>query len=284
LANLKVFRLSGSDIRKAVASEIFGTPLRLEREIHLLFENNMDVLLGARFLAHEYPTGTKHPGRIDSLAIDENVSPLIVEYKLHLNQNVINQGLYYLDWLLDHNADFENLARPKLRAEEEVDWSEPRVLCIAEDFTRYDIYAVEQIGRNIELVRYKLYADLVVLELVNTPVNARSTSQPRAVHTNEIADGIDEAIRALGDDVKRKELKHYVAYQRIRNFACVLSYKSHVLIYLRLDPKDVDLQPGFTKDMTDVGHLGTGNLEVRLTSVDQIDLAMALVRRSYESA
>ena len=31
--------------------------------------------------------------------IDENCSPVIIEYKRALNENVINQGLFYLDWL-----------------------------------------------------------------------------------------------------------------------------------------------------------------------------------------
>jgi RecB family endonuclease NucS len=60
-------------------------------------------------LASEYPTGKKHRGRIDSLGIDENNSPVIIEYKRSTGENVINQGLFYLEWLLDHQAEFEAL-------------------------------------------------------------------------------------------------------------------------------------------------------------------------------
>ena len=49
-----------------------------------------------RFLASEYSTGARHGGRIDSLGIDENSSPVIFEYKRAVNENVINQGLFYL--------------------------------------------------------------------------------------------------------------------------------------------------------------------------------------------
>jgi hypothetical protein len=35
---------------------------------------------------------------------DENGSPVIFEYKRSVNENVINQGLFYLNWLLDHRA------------------------------------------------------------------------------------------------------------------------------------------------------------------------------------
>ena len=54
-------------------------------------------------------TGAKHRGRIDTLGLDENGCPVIVEYKRHNNENVINQGLFYPDWLFDHKADFRLL-------------------------------------------------------------------------------------------------------------------------------------------------------------------------------
>ena len=51
--------------------------------------------------------------RIDSLGIDKNGSPCIIEFKKNQNDNVINQGLSYLRWLLDHKADFEILCQNK---------------------------------------------------------------------------------------------------------------------------------------------------------------------------
>jgi hypothetical protein len=38
--------------------------------------------------------------------LDENGSPVVVEYKRTLNENVITQGLFYIDWLLDYKAEF----------------------------------------------------------------------------------------------------------------------------------------------------------------------------------
>ena len=103
-----------------------------------------------RFLASEHATGKTHAGRIDTLGIDENGSPVIVEYKRSTNQNVINQGLFYLDWLMDHRAEFEMLVIEKLgsKAVEDVDWESPRLMCIAGGFTRYDVHAVAQIDRS----------------------------------------------------------------------------------------------------------------------------------------
>lgn len=115
----------------------------------------MEALFGVRFVASEHSTGKKHGGRIDSLGLDENGSPVIFEYKRSVNENVINQGLFYLDWLFDHRAEFELLVMKKLGSEvsEQIDWSSPRLVCVASDFTRCDEYAIAQINRSIELVR-----------------------------------------------------------------------------------------------------------------------------------
>ncbi len=41
------------------------------------------------------------------------VHPAIVEYKKNQNDNVINQGLSYLRWLLDHKAEFTILLQDR---------------------------------------------------------------------------------------------------------------------------------------------------------------------------
>src|SRR5688500_2544989 len=141
--------------------ELEGSSVAVERSIQILIENHLNTFLGVRFLQAEYATGKTHGGRIDTLGIDENGCPVIVEYKRSLNENVINQGLFYLDWLMDHKAEFELLVQRKLGPETaaEIEWSTPRLLCIAGEFTKYDAYAVQQIPRSIELIRYRKYGE-----------------------------------------------------------------------------------------------------------------------------
>src|SRR4051794_230882 len=135
----------------------------------------MEPLFGVRFLASEYSTGARHGGRVDSLGIDENGSPVIFEYKRSRDENVINQGLFYLDWLLDHRGEFALLVMKMLggTAADEIDWSNPRLVCVARDFTRYDEHAVQQINRTVELVRYRDYSgQLLALELLTAVTGA----------------------------------------------------------------------------------------------------------------
>ncbi len=74
------------------------------------------------------------------------------EYKHASSENVINQGIFYLDWLTDHRKDFQWLVMEKLgkTAAGRVDWSVPQLICIAGDFNGYDNHAVKQMQRNLE--------------------------------------------------------------------------------------------------------------------------------------
>ena len=87
MGDLKLFDLSETKVK-----ELPATTLKLERTLQAVFENNLETILGVRFLASEYVTSD---GRMDTLGIDENGYPVIIEYKRHQDQNVINQGLFY---------------------------------------------------------------------------------------------------------------------------------------------------------------------------------------------
>ena len=87
MSDLKLFRITDG-----VATELASSTVSLEKSLQSTVEQNMETLFGVRFLASEHSTGPKHGGRIDSLGLDENSSPVIFEYKRALNENVINQG------------------------------------------------------------------------------------------------------------------------------------------------------------------------------------------------
>ena len=60
--------------------------------------------------------------------------------------------------------------------------------------------------------------------------------------------------------------------------------RSEVLVYLRADPTTVDLISGFTRDVSGLGHHGTGDLEVRLRTEKDLERAGELLRLSYAAA
>ncbi|MEU8936328.1 DUF5655 domain-containing protein [Streptomyces sp. NPDC048409] len=298
MSGLKLFR---RDVAHAGMTEVTPRLAEVEADVQGLVEAHMETLLGVRFLASEYSTGPVHGGRIDSLGLDENGSPCIVEYKRGTDAGVIIQGLFYLAWLMDHRAEFERLVRDRLgvTAASQVLWSGPRLICVAGDFTRYDVHAVHEHRRSIDLVRYRLFgSDLLGLETVASVSGgmalgrrARGQSVAQAAvdvpgaAMVELAGAVDEVLLGLGDGVNRVERKQYRAYQRLRNFACLCPpQRSKLLVYLKVDPKDVDLVPGFTRDVSGLGHHGTGDLEVQLRTPRDVERAQDLFRASYAAA
>jgi len=291
MSDIKLFRTENGQV-----DQLEGRSVAVEKSIQTLIEEHLDTFLGVRFLASEFSTGPKHGGRIDTLGLDENGYPVIIEYKRSLNENVINQGLFYLDWLMDHRGDFELLVRKRLGEEagEELDWSGPRLLCIAGDFTKYDGHAIRQINRNIELLRYQRYGEeLLLLELVNATASKNGTESPSGEKTESgssyktVTDYLKQAgpeltdrfeavtafCEALGDDVQQKTLKYYIAFKRIKNFACleIRPSSGKVTVFVKADFDDPDLaqriqQDDALRDVREIGHFGTGDLEITLTS------------------
>ena len=100
----------------------------------------------------------------------------------------------------------------------------------------------------------------------------------------DIYDAIQQFVTALGDDVQVKELKQYTAFKRIKNFVCLQIYPQarSVVAYLKLDPLTVELEDGFSRDVTNIGHHGTGDLELSLKSMVDFEKAQPLLRRAYE--
>jgi predicted transport protein len=308
MSDLKLFRILGSNVE-----ELTGSAVELERHLQHLIETNMETFFGVKFLESEYSTGRKHQGRIDSIGIDENGSPVIFEYKRTRGESVINQGLFYLDWLLDHKAEFESIVRKRLGTDE-VDWVNPRLICIASDFTRYDEHAVAQIDKSIALVRYQTFnGELIALELLTTTTNpikqdedlvgpesslGRKSRQAVAGKTvgqllaqaqpslSNLFQDLDTMLIGMGDDVTKTERKFYFAYRRLKNFACVEVHPqaNAILVYAKVDPKTVELVDGFTRDVSQIGHFGTGDLEIRITDNAQLAQAEPLLAMSYANS
>ena len=103
MSDVKLFRVTNGS-----AEELVGRPVKLEKKLRGLIEKHIDRFLHVRFVASEYSTGKTHAGRIDTLGLEENFCPTIIEYERSSNANVIDQGLFYLDWLMDHKGKCAN--------------------------------------------------------------------------------------------------------------------------------------------------------------------------------
>ncbi|WP_416484223.1 DUF5655 domain-containing protein [Streptomyces sp. CL12] len=312
MAELMLFRrdANGRDV------ELPGSTVALEVELQRRVEASLEQMLGIRFLASEYPTGPWHRGRIDTLGLDENGSPVVIEYKKGSDSGVLSQAVSYLSWLDSAHHEFEALVRKTLGAEtaESIDWRRPRMVCIAASFSHHDRVAVQRLPERIDLVRYRVFeGDLLSLLLVDSspgsanPASSRrsrgerdtaATSMPSVLAASAPAGTVlvpeclrdlyaelDDTLTAWGE-VEVAPLRHYIAYRRLVNLASVIFRPKHeaILVYLRLDPDTVALEDGFTRNMRGIGHLGTGDLEVRIASAADLEKAVPLFRRAFETA
>ena len=288
-----------------------------EKEIQALIEKNLETVFNCRFIASEFPTGSEHAGRIDTLALSEDNIPVIIEYKKVESSELINQSLYYLSWIKDHRGDFQVAANKKLGENAEIDWSDIRVICIAPGYKKFDLHAVQMMGANIELWQYRLFenglfyldevfrrstaltGDVSAIADGKNPVMVaagKKAAMTRAsgsytfdAHING-ADGsvkdivldLRDYIMSLDEAVEESPKKFYVAYKVSQNFVCMEVKKNKVILYLKLDASEIKNMPTNARDVRDIGHYGTGDFELSIRTQQEAEAAREYIKMSFE--
>lgn len=300
---MALFKINNMTVKKITAKE-----LDLEKNLQQLFEKNLDELLNITFLAHEY--STSFGGRIDTLGIDKNGSPCIIEYKKNQNSNVINQGLSYLRWLLDHKADFEVLCQ-KQRIDIAIDWDSPRVICIAESYSKFDLDTADILPINVELLRYRIYNEnILYLEPENYQKIKISTSNiikkgkvqksketqlPKVysidAHLSEINKAsldlfqdLRERILSLDQNIIEEAKAKYIAYKTSTNFVDIVVKQYGLKIFLNVKSGQLNDPQKLARDLTKpkpIGHWGNGDYEIKLDNAKDLDAIFFLVKQSY---
>ena len=268
-----------------------------EAELHSLVEQNLDTLLGVRLIATEYPIPN---GRIDSLGLNEDGIPVIIEYKWKKDLSAIIQGLFYLDWVMQNRRPFESIVRDKLGKDVDVNWSkQPRLLIIAQDFDVKELAAINQMGPSIELIKYSLYDGLFSIEGVNI-VKSKSTSVPAttdeqgpeptigelASRTNkeveELFYELRERILALSDSVWEKVFPTYVDYRTLSTFATINVQKQRLKIFIKMGDRVVDDPKGLTESIPASFRYGHMNTQFVISEPTLADYAMHLIRQAHD--
>lgn len=276
-------------------------PFTKEKTLQYLIEQNLLEVLDLHFLATEYPT--TFGGRIDTIAVDNNGAPVIIEYKLSKNENVINQGLSYLRWLKAQKIEFfEMLVIKKLGKELaekiKIDWNNPRVICIAESYSKFDIDTVEVIPIRLELLRYRYYENgILSLESINSidqpVIKAEKVKEVGAlVTTNSIDDLLAKAspqilqifselqsrILQIDENIIEKITSLYIAYRVSKSFTEIHIGKNQLKVYLRPVAYDDPLNK---VEKIPESYNWSMDRRIYIKSIDEIDYVMKLVEQSY---
>ena len=285
----------------------------LEKELQSLIENNLEEVFNCRFVATEFSTGAQHAGRIDSLALSEEDNPVIIEYKKVESSELINQSLFYLHWIQDHKGDFEIAAQKTLGNGVKVDWSDVRVICIAPNYKKYDLHAVQVMGANIELWKYRLftnnslYLEEVLRSTKTTAISQSSGKNPvmveagkkaalvRATATytleehfegksEEIKDlmrEIREFITGLDSAIEEVPKKFYIAYKSSKNIVCMGAKDKNIKLFVKLKPSEVTEPPKSYRDVSKIGHYGTGDVEFTISAPEQFEEIKKFIELAY---
>ncbi|MCI5207810.1 MAG: hypothetical protein D3910_03240 [Candidatus Electrothrix sp. ATG2] len=282
-----------------------------EKELQKLIEDNLQAVFNCRFVASEFSTGAQHAGRIDSLALSEEDNPVIIEYKKVESSELINQSLFYLHWIQDHKGDFEIAVQKALGSGIPVDWSDIRVICIAPNYKKYDLHAVQVMGANIELWRYRLFTNSsLYLEEVfhatrsvteglrkdnKTSAGAEAggkneqTAPPlytfeehlegKPKPVQELMHCIREYITGLDSSIEEVPKKQYVAYKASQNIVCVEPKKKTVKLWVKL--RELENPPVTYRDVSNIGHYGTGDAEFTISTEEQFEEVKQYIESAY---
>jgi len=259
--------------------------------------DNLYNILGIKFLAKEYQIPN---GRIDTLGIDENGSPVIIEYKWKENDDVLSQGLFYLDWLRNNKPHFELIAKNILGNDTEVLWNKPRVVLIAQGFNRYIKSAVRAI-QNVELKTYNVYEnDILQIENEYSPYPevARAVRQAVEVIEEDAIYNLDYHLTKTSEALKSKfeemremllqlpgveevaEQKSGITYRTTKSFTRFEFRINSIQILVREPEYAIDTQD-LVKDVSNNkwGYLGA----IKFTEDMNTALVFEIIKASYGS-
>ena len=287
-----------------------------EKELQGLIETNLVEIFNCRFIATEFSTGPVHGGRIDTLALSEENNPVIIEYKVVESSQLVNQSLYYLSWINDHRGDFSVAVQKAFPGEKiDIDWTNIRVICIAPEYKKYDLHAVQMMGANIELWQYRyyengalffeeIYKKSVLLSAEDysnkNPVMVEAGKKAAATRATGVYDieqhfeksdekkrdlalTLQEYILGLDDSIEEVPKKFYIAYKISQNFVCMEIHKSKVLLYLKIKADTINKIPGNCRDVTNIGHYGTGDFEVTVSNNEKLEIAKEFIVIAYNN-
>jgi predicted transport protein len=289
-------------------TEIEDKPFALEREIQRLFERNLILITGLEMVKSEFTIKNK---RIDTLAFDEQTKAFsIIEYKRQRNSGVADQGMAYLNLMLENKSEFimeynESLHKNLKRSD--IDWSQSRVVFVSTSFTDNQIQATNFKDFGIELWEIKQFENGTVSiksikksasapdmkPMLNTKEAFSEVVKEIKVYSEqdlldngsdmsvELYEKFKDAILNLTDDIEVRPLKHYIGFRLNKKpLADIEILKKSLVITINRRKGQLDDTKGLAIDMSEKGHLGNGDYILRIQNDKDLEYIMSLVKQA----
>lgn len=95
-------------------------------------------------------------------------------------------------------------------------------------------------------------------------------------------DALRKEILELDPCIYEEYLKLYVAYKAETNFVDVVPQARRLRLSLNMPFSEIDDPKGLCTDVTNLGRWGNGDVEVGLSSLDELPYVMGLIRQSFD--
>ena len=284
-------------------------PFKLEKEIQSIFESNLQAVLNLQLVKSEF---TIKNNRIDTLAFDpESNSFVIIEYKRSQNYSVIDQGVSYLNLMLEYKADFiveynENQKGNLKRSD--VDWSQSKIIFVSPSFTDFQKQSSNFKDLAIELWEVKQFDnDIIVVNPIKKSKSAPSIKQVQQSQDSDLSkitkeikvytedehlegksDEIKElyeiykqAILNLASDLEIKPKKMEIGVTKNgKIFSDIVILKSGLKIFINLKKDTLDDPKKLMRDVSSIGHWGNGDYEVIANDTKNLEYLMSLIKQA----
>lgn len=296
-------------VKNGKLSFIQEIDFKLEKDMQRLCDDNLKEMFDLEVVNSQF---TIQNFRIDTLAFDEKAKAfVVVEYKKNENFSVVDQGYAYLSLVLNNKAEcvlVYNENRKKPIKKDDIDWTQTRVMFIAPSFTPYQVQSINFKDLPIELWEIKRFANstlsveqiqpLGASESVKT-ISSRSktiknVSQEIKVYTEDehLSNAPDEvrelyekfkvSILSIGNNIKIKPKKQYIAFVSKTNFTDVEIHKKELKVFLNLKKGELNDPKNLARDVSEVGHWGNGDYEFHIGSDKDLDYIVSLIKQSYK--
>ena len=284
-------------------------PFKLEKEIQSIFESNLQAVLNLQLVKSEF---TIKNNRIDTLAFDpESNSFVIIEYKRSQNYSVIDQGVSYLNLMLEYKADFiveYNKKKKGNLKRSDVDWSQSKIIFVSPSFTDFQKQSSNFKDLAIELWEVKQFDnDIIVVNPIKKSKSAPSIKQVQQSEDSDLSkitkeikvytedehlegksDEIKElyeiykqAILNLASDLEIKPKKMEIGVTKNgKIFSDIVILKSGLKIFINLKKDTLDDPKKLMRDVSSIGHWGNGDYEVIANDTKNLEYLMSLIKQA----
>jgi predicted transport protein len=292
---LPIFKIAGKKVEKIKPTQFSGSDK--EKQLQTLIESNLETLFDMTFVFSEF--STTHGGRIDTLAIDTDKRPVIIEYKADKSATVLLQGLYYMDWLVENKAEFEKVVRSRLAKEIPINWSSGvRLVLIARSFEIWDKFAVNRIKEEVELYEYTLYENNELkLDKTTLPKDFRGHSKTSITSISEYSiedhlkktqlesiksciNELRDRINSISDDIDERPTKDHIKFKSTVIFFAIYVQKKQYWADVKLPRQEV--KEAFP-DLDVRPHKDEVFTHIRCNEKTDIEWLVTLAQQAYEN-